>query len=192
MKQKTGGSEYMRLEKIQKTVIKIVPAAALIGLSFYLLKGDVWTFLTWWLLAGVMGIVAMPVTGRLFGEFDDKGWMFSKIVAVAVTGFLTWFLVAVRLLEFTSSVCVGVTVVCGLLCLLLGKSQHKKGIECLPMGHLELVYWEEILFFAFFLLWTYLAGFHPAAYGTEKFMDYGFMEAMMRSCLLYTSDAADE
>ena len=58
MKQKTGGSEYMRLEKIQKTVIKIVPAAALIGLSFYLLKGDVWTFLTWWLLAGVMGIVA--------------------------------------------------------------------------------------------------------------------------------------
>lgn len=188
MKQKTGGSEYMRLEKIQKTVIKIVPAAALIGLSFYLLKGDVWTFLTWWLLAGVMGIVAMPVTGRLFGEFDDKGWMFSKIVAVAVTGFLTWFLVAVRLLEFTSSVCVGVTVVCGLLCLLLGKSQHKKGIECLPMGHLELVYWEEILFFAFFLLWTYLAGFHPAAYGTEKFMDYGFMEAMMRSTTLPAVD----
>lgn len=178
----------MRLKKIQKTVIKAAPAAALIGLSFYLLKGDVWTFLTWWLLAGVMGIVAMPVTGRLFGEFDDKGWMFSKIVAVAVTGFLTWFLVAVRLLKFTSSVCVGVTVVCGLLCLILGKNQHKKGIECLPMEHLELVYWEEVLFFAFFLLWTYLAGFHPAAYGTEKFMDYGFMEAMMRSTTLPAVD----
>ena len=52
-------------------------------------------------------------------------------------------------------------------------------IECLPVNHLDLVYWEEILFFVFFLLWTYLAGFHPAAYGTEKFMDYGFMEAMM-------------
>ena len=54
-------------------------------------------------------------------------------------------------------------------------------MECLPVDHLDLVYREEILFFAFFLLWTYLAGFHPAAYGTEKFMDYGFMEAMMRS-----------
>ena len=32
-----------------------------------------------------------------------------------------------------------------------------------------------------FLLWTYFAGFRPAAYGTEKFMDYGFMMAMMRS-----------
>ena len=52
------------------------------------------------------------------------------------------------------------------------------------MDHLELVYWEEVMFLAFFLLWTYLAGFHPAAYGTEKFMDYGFMEAMMRSTTL--------
>ena len=32
------------------------------------------------------------------------------------------------------------------------------------------------------------AGFHPAAYGTEKFMDYGFMEAMMRSKTLPARD----
>ena len=132
----------------------------------------------------VLGIVTMPLTGRLFREFDDKGWMFSKVLAVVVTGFGTWFLVAVKLLKFTSLTCIGVTLACGAGCLLLGKAQHKKGIECLPVNHLDLVYWEEILFFVFFLLWTYLAGFHPAAYGTEKFMDYGFMEAMMRSTTL--------
>ena len=54
--------------------------------------------------------------------------------------------------------------------------------------HLDLVYVEELLFFAAFLLWTYFAGFHPAAYGTEKFMDYGFMEAMMRSKTLPATD----
>ena len=37
-------------------------------------------------------------------------------------------------------------------------------------------------------MWTYFAGFHPAAYGTEKFMDYGFMEAMMRSKTLPATD----
>ena len=37
-------------------------------------------------------------------------------------------------------------------------------------------------------MWTYLAGFRPAAYGTEKFMDYGFMEAMMRSTTLPARD----
>lgn len=178
----------MKSDKIKKIILKLIPAVLLIGMSVWLLKGDVWTFLTWWLLAGVMGIAAMPLTGRLFREFDDKGWMFSKIVAIVVTGFGTWFLVAVKLLKFTAVSCAGVSLACGIFCLLLGKMQHKKGIECLPMNHLELVYWEEILFFAFFLLWTYLAGFHPAAYGTEKFMDYGFMEAMMRSTTLPAAD----
>ena len=178
----------MRSDKIKKMILKILPAGVLLGMAVWLLKGDVWTFLTWWLLAGVMGMAAMPLTGRLFREFDDKGWMFSKIVAIVVTGFLTWFLTAVKLLKFTTAACVGVSLACGILFLFLGKAQHKKGIECLPMDHLELVYWEEVLFLAFFLLWTYLAGFHPAAYGTEKFMDYGFMEAMMRSTTLPAVD----
>lgn len=178
----------MRSNKIKKMILKLLPAGVLLGMAVWLLKGDVWTFLTWWLLAGVLGMAAMPLTGLLFREFDDKGWMFSKIVAIVVTGFLTWFLTAVKLLKFTTSACVGVSLTCGLLFLLLGKAQYKKGIECLPINHLELVYWEEVLFLAFFLLWTYLAGFHPAAYGTEKFMDYGFMEAMMRSTTLPAVD----
>ncbi|WP_418418711.1 DUF2298 domain-containing protein [Blautia sp.] len=178
----------MRSNKIKKMILKLLPAGVLLGMAVWLLKGDVWTFLTWWLLAGVMGMAAMPLTGLLFREFDDKGWMFSKIVAIVVTGFLTWFLTAVKLLKFTTSACVGVSLACGLLFLLLGKAQYKKGVECLPINHLELVYWEEVLFLAFFLLWTYLAGFHPAAYGTEKFMDYGFMEAMMRSTTLPAVD----
>lgn len=178
----------MKPDEIRKNIFKIIPAVLLLGAAFWLLKSDVWTFLTWWLLIEVMGIVAMPLTGRLFQGFDDKGWMFSKILAVVVTGFGTWFLVTVKILKFTPVTCWGVTFVCGAVCLFLGKAQHKKGIEYLPVDHLELVYWEEILFLAFFLLWTYLAGFHPAAYGTEKFMDYGFMEVMMRSTTLPAVD----
>lgn len=59
----------------------------------------------------------------------------------------------------------------------------------MPFDHGRLIFWEEVLFFVFFLLWTYLAGFHPAAdFRTEKFMDYGFMEAMMRSSVLPARD----
>lgn len=171
----------MRLEKGIKIIAKICPAVILAVLSAFLLQGDVWTFWTWYLLALVLGIMAMPLTGRLFRRFDDKGWMFSKVIAIAVSGFLTWFLVAVRVLKFTTVTCVTVTVLCMILSVVLYIREQKEGFECLPYEHLDLVYGEELLFFAFFLLWTYCAGFHPAAYGTEKFMDYGFMEAMMRS-----------
>ena len=94
---------------MKQAVPRVFLAAALAGLSAYLLKGDVWTFWTWWMLAFLMGMLAMPVTGRLFAGFEDKGWIFSKVLAIAVTGFLTWLLVAVKLLPFTTVSCIGVS-----------------------------------------------------------------------------------
>ena len=178
----------MKPETITKQIFKIIPALLLVALSAFLLQGDVWTFWTWYLLALVLGVVAMPLTGRLFRRFQDRGWMFSKVTAIAVSGFLTWFLVAVKLIPFTTVTCIVVTLVCAAVSLILYCREQKAGFECIPFAHLDLVYAEELLFFAAFLLWTYLAGFHPAAYGTEKFMDYGFMEAMMRSKTLPATD----
>lgn len=176
-------------QRIKKVIPEILLTAALLALSAFLLKSDVWAFWTWWLLAFVMGLMTMPLTGWLFRGFSDKGWVFSKVLAIALTGFLTWFLVAVKLLPFTTVTCVGVvTLVCAAGGLALHRHQEKKGFECMPFDHGSLIFWEEVLFFVFFLLWTYLAGFRPAAYGTEKFMDYGFMEAMMRSSVLPARD----
>ena len=178
----------MKPQTVKKTIIKVIPAVLLVALSAFLLKGDVWTFWTWYLLAAVLGCVGMAVTGRLFRSFEDKGWMFSKVVSITITGFLTWFLVSVKILKFTTAACVGITLVYGIVCIFAYEKQRRNGYECLPIDRLDLVYIEEILFFAAFLLWTYLAGFHPAAHGTEKFMDYGFMEAMMRSKTLPATD----
>ena len=162
--------------------------AGLVGASVFLLKEDVWTFFTWWVLALLMGMLAMPVTGSLFAHFDDRGWIFSKVLAIGVGGFAVWFLVSIKLMPFTRLCCIFVCLILAILCILLFRSQEKKGIECFPWEHVRLVCWEELLFLAIFLLWTYLAGFHPQAYGTEKFMDYGFMEAMMRSDVLPAKD----
>ena len=178
----------MKPNKIIMNSIKVIPAVLLVALSRVLLKGDVWTFWTWYLLAAVLGFLGMSVTGRMFRRFDDKGWVFSKVLSIAVTGFVTWLLVTAGILPFTTATCIGVTVACGALALIFYERERKQGFESLPIDHLGLVYGEELLFFALFLLWTYLAGFHPAAYGTEKFMDYGFMEAMMRSKTLPATD----
>ena len=178
----------MKPETITKQIFKMIPALLLVTLSAFLLQGDVWTFWTWYLLALVLGAAAMPLTGRLFRRFQDRGWMFSKVTAIAVSGFLTWFLVAVKIIKFTTMTCIVVTLVCAAVSLILYCREQKAGFECIPFAHLDLVYAEELLFFTAFLLWTYFAGFHPAAYGTEKFMDYGFMEAMMRSKTLPATD----
>ena len=135
-------------------------------------------------MALLMGMIAMPVSGQLFRSFEDKGWLFSKVLAIAVTGFLTWFLVAGKVLKFTNASCVGVSVICGVGCIILLSRQTQKEIECYHTGKMKLIIREELLFLLVFLLWTYLVGFR----GTEKFMDYGFMQAMMRSDVLPAKD----
>ena len=127
---------------MKKIIPKVVLAIALIGVSAFLLKGDVITFWTWWLMAGLFGMLGMPVTGMLFKNFDDKGWVFSKVLSIAFSGFLTWFLVSVKVLDFTMLSCILVCVFLAVICMILFHLQSKKGIECFPMDHFQLVYWE--------------------------------------------------
>ena len=128
----------MKPQTVKKTTIKVIPAVLLVALSAFLLKGDVWTFWTWYLLAAVLGCVGMAVTGRLFRSFEDKGWMFSKVVSITITGFLTWFLVSVKILKFTTAACVGIALVYGIICILTYEKQRRNGYECLPIDRLDL------------------------------------------------------
>lgn len=136
----------------------------------------------------LLGLVFMPITSRMFRGFDDNGWMFSKVLAVAVCGYAQWLLACLKITPFTEITCVILTVICCLGSLLYGIKCKNRFPDSLPWEQAALVHREEILFFLVFLFWTYLAGFHPAAHGTEKYMDFGFMQAMMRSTTLPAQD----
>lgn len=168
--------------------IKIAPVVLLAGAAYWLLGSDFFTFLTWWEMLFLLGLVFMPVTSRMFQGFDDNGWMFSKVLAVAVCGYVQWLLTCLKITPFTGITCVILTVICCLGSLLYGIKCKNRLPDSLPRKQAALVYQEELLYFLVFLFWTYLAGFHPAAHGTEKYMDFGFMQAMMRSTTLPAQD----
>ena len=176
------------LPKVKKWALPGAGFLILIFLSLFLLREDALSYWCWGLLAFVLGMAAMPFTGCLFEGFLDKGYLFSKLLAIAVSGFATWFLTACGIIRFGTASCVGVCIVLAALCFFRMKKLNRNGIEFFPSGDLTLVVWEELVFLAAFLLWAYFAGFNPAAYGTEKFMDYGFMEAMMRSDVMPARD----
>ena len=169
-------------------LIKIAPVVLLAGTAYWLLGSDFFAFLTWWEMLFLLGLVFMPVTSRMFRGFDDNGWMFSKVLAVAVCGYVQWLLACLKISPFTGITCVILTVICCLGSLLYGIKCKNRFPDSLPWEQAALVHREEILFFLVFLFWTYLAGFHPAAHGTEKYMDFGFMQAMMRSTTLPAQD----
>lgn len=152
----------------------------IVGMVF--LKEDFLSFFRWWLLIFVLGIIFLPLTRKMFSTFHDGGYLFSKVIGIALSGYLMWLLSSLKILKFTEVSCYIVLTLClifnGIL-FLYSKKEEKKTL--LDPNHLFPMIAEEVLFLFLFLLWAYIRGFKPEAYGTEKFMDYGFMSAMMRS-----------
>ena len=90
-------------------LIKIAPAVLLVVGAYWLLGSDFFTFLIWWEMICLLGLVFMPVTSRIFRGFDDNGWMFSKVLAVAVCGYVQWLLACLKITPFTGMTCVIIT-----------------------------------------------------------------------------------
>ena len=167
----------------RKATIYSVGIIGLILATIPLLGADNVPFLKWWLMVLILGLGYYPLGAVLFSSLRDRGYIFSKVLGIGLAGFLTWVLVVCGAAKFTSGAVIAVTAVSMALCWILYiKKAEKKTLD------LDLVLGEELIFLAFFLLWTYFAGFRPEAKGTEKFMDYGFMAALTRSDTLPARD----
>ena len=138
-------------------------------------------FLQWWLLVFCLGLIYMPLSGLLFSNLADKGYLFSKTIGIAISGYLMWVLSALKIMKFTTGSCI-ITVAVGLvfnfIILLYYKLNIDKNVISLDnlKENLGIFLTEEVLFFLIFLFFTYIRGFKPEAYGTEKFMDLWFYD----------------
>ena len=119
--------------------------------------------------------------------------MFSKAIGLALSGWLLWALSSLHILKFTrvnTIVVVLLVLVLNVAFTVLAKKLPKvKEWKERVMAPAEndmtrkavLALTFELVFLAVFLVGCYVKCFKPEAYGTEKFMDYGFMTSMMRS-----------
>lgn len=161
-------------------------------------KEDMTAFLMWWLTLLVLGIGFMPLTMVVFRRFKDKGWLFSKTIGLAISGWLMWYLASCHILKFTLANCYLVTAVCFALnvVLLFYYNRKRKHGEmqgdpyfAIDGNNLISAGVTELLFFAAFWFWTYLRCFKPEIMGnTEKFMDYGLMVSIDNAIYMPAED----
>lgn len=158
-----------------------------------LLKTEFTVAMQWWFALLLLGAACLPLSSLIFSGFHDGGFIFSKAIGLALSGWLLWALSSLHILKFTRTNCViAVVLVAALnfLLLFLGNRvpKVKKWIaevrvkseqDASQKAVLALTF--ELVFLALFLLGCYIKCYNPKAYGTEKFMDYGFMTSMMRS-----------
>ncbi len=147
---------------------------------------DFTNFLSWWFIIFVIGITFLPITQRIFINFFDKGYIFSKILGFAILSYIIFVLGIIHLLPFSGiNSWIVLVVVFVLLRISWKKKEAKlvihKNIFLLNAGRWKSALFEEIIFFIGLYSWSYIRATNPDIHGLEKFMDFGFVNSILRS-----------
>lgn len=139
----------------------------------------------WWAVLLSIGAIFFPITSLLFRKFLDRGYIFSKILGAAICSYLVLLLGILHVAVFSQITIFFVLVGCALVQFFL-IAKYKRGTrrklqEILFSSTTLLILTEEILFFAGLLFWSFIRAHQPDIHGLEKFMDYGFVNSILRS-----------
>ncbi len=132
--------------------------------------------LSWWLAVEVLGIVAFPLAYVLFPRLPDRGYAFAKPIGLLGVGFVFWILGSAWILTNNAGGIVWVVLMFGLAS---GYLAWRRRDELLAF------FWEkwklllviEGLFLVAFIVAAFLRSFSPEISGTEKPMDFAFLNA---------------
>ncbi|GLV54705.1 hypothetical protein KDH_15520 [Dictyobacter sp. S3.2.2.5] len=134
-----------------------------------------------WALVEVLGIIFLPLTVTVFHNIPDRGWAWSKALAVLVTSFCVWWpLMVIQALPFSRIFIL--TVVLVLLALnVVGFLRTRQTILRMVRSNSLYIIATEAVFLVMVFLLGWLRSFGPDIHSYEMFMDEGFLASIMRS-----------
>ncbi len=141
---------------------------------------DIPYVLKWWLIFFAIGIVFLPLTVSIFSNFFDKGYIFSRILGIAILSYIVFLLGVLKLLPFQIPTIIFVSVICFITNVFIAK-QTQFLTKLNLKKNWGIYFIEETIFLAALLFWSYVRGFQPDIHGLEKFMDFGFVNSILRA-----------
>lgn len=136
----------------------------------------------WWLTILFLSFPTFLFCLKIFNKFWDKGYIFSKITSLGLVTYLIFILGVFRLVPFTSPSILAIIFILLLANFFYFKSPHRlKEIIALVTENKFKFLFEELLFLVLLIGWSFVRGFAPDIEGLEKFMDWGFVNSMLRA-----------
>lgn len=151
-------------------------------MDFLIALTDVQLFtyvLRWYIPLFIAGIIFLPVTSRLFASFVDKGYPFAKTIAIMVTSYLLLVLGIFKIapFSFTTIILVLISITVFSIPLILLKQKPSK----YGWKPILFIIFEELVFFLSLYFLAYVRSQEPSIHGLEKYMDFGFIQSILRS-----------
>lgn len=149
--------------------------------------GDFIAIFNWWFWLFIIGILFFPFAARLFHNFSDRGYIFAKSIGMVVLSYGIFLVGMLHLFPFTRIVSISILLLIGVaiflpeLSIKNGTVRLKKRLFSIVSQSWPLLVLEEILFFLGLGFWAFVRAHQPDIQGLEKFMDFGFVNSLLRS-----------
>ena len=140
--------------------------------------------LQWWAILFILGVIFLPLAFRIFSNFLDKGYIFSKILGIAVVSYTVFLSGILHLAPFSFLTSALVLIFFGILnfaFIIRKKNDGLKKFLMILKKNWPVFLLEEIIFIIAFLFWSYIRSFQPDIHGLEKYMDFGILNSILRS-----------
>ena len=135
----------------------------------------------WWTVLFLIGIIFTPLTYFLFPNFVDRGYIFSKSIGMLILSYLMLVTGIIHVLPFSFLSLACLLSLCVILIIFMAKKYAFGHIFFKDLKSLgKWIVIEEILFLIILIFFSYVRSFSPDINGLEKFMDYGFVNSILR------------
>lgn len=154
---------------------------ALGSLAYLLLKADMLPAIIWWLSLFLIGLIFLPITEKIFSRFFDKGYLFSKTIGLVFLTFSLWLLSSLKILPFYQMTIFALLIL-AIGIIWFGLKGYRNGKKLLKEKKLINIFiYEEALFLLGLILFAFYRGQMPDIHGIEKFMDFSFLNNLLRT-----------
>ena len=138
----------------------------------------------WWLVVQAVGLVGWPLTFVVFRNLADRGHVLSKSLTLLLAAYLVWLPSSFRLAQNRLPfVLLALGSIAALSAVLLWRRRGEAAL--FVRSHWKLILINEVVFAAAYVLFVGIRLLNPDLWqpwlGGEKFMDFAFLNATLKS-----------
>ncbi len=139
--------------------------------------------LAWWALVTLAGWTALPVALRLFNRLPGRGYALAKALGLLLVAYVFWLLCSLKLLPNSA----GGILVAWAAVLVLSVLFYRRGggnldeLRGFVRERWRYIVATEAIFLVGLAGWALFRAFDPDLVGTEKPMEFAFLNAILRS-----------
>ncbi len=140
---------------------------------------EIFCIIFWWLTIFALGLINLPFTFALFKRSTRLSFGFSKLVGVLTLSYIFFLLSIFKVLPLSRMVLFFILILLAFSNIVLFnkfKNEIIKGIK----ESLRVIFLQEILFSLGFVFWVFIKAHQPDINGLEKFMDFGFINSILK------------